>query len=61
MPPVVRAMLHIARDVECRGGSGDGPVYTGTVLVIGPMSTTWTARETVSDASSLSRRALHGS
>jgi hypothetical protein len=26
----------IASDVDCRGGSGDGPEYTGTVTVIGP-------------------------
>jgi hypothetical protein len=26
----------IASDVDCEGGSGDGPVYTGTVRVIGP-------------------------
>jgi hypothetical protein len=26
----------IASDVDCQGGSGDGPVYTGTVRVIGP-------------------------
>jgi hypothetical protein len=26
----------IASDVDCLGGSGDGPEYTGTVTVIGP-------------------------
>jgi hypothetical protein len=26
----------IASDVDCEGGSGNGPVYTGTVRVIGP-------------------------
>jgi hypothetical protein len=26
----------IASDVDCQGGSGDGPVYTGRVNVIGP-------------------------
>jgi hypothetical protein len=26
----------VASDVDCLGGSGDGPVYTGTVRVIGP-------------------------
>jgi hypothetical protein len=25
----------IASDVDCEGGSGNGPVYTGTVQVIG--------------------------
>jgi hypothetical protein len=25
-----------ASDVDCAGGSGDGPEYTGTVSVIGP-------------------------
>jgi hypothetical protein len=28
--------LPIVSDVDCVGGSGDGPVYTGTVNVIGP-------------------------
>ena len=26
----------VASDVDCRGGSGDGPVYVGQVKVIGP-------------------------
>ncbi|HSK56346.1 MAG TPA: hypothetical protein VK908_13895 [Jiangellales bacterium] len=26
----------IASDVDCEGGSGDGPLYTGRVRVIGP-------------------------
>ncbi|HET6755549.1 MAG TPA: hypothetical protein VFH23_16540 [Jiangellaceae bacterium] len=28
--------MPIASDVDCLGGSGDGPAYTGTVRVIGP-------------------------
>jgi hypothetical protein len=28
--------VHIASDVDCEGGSGNGPVYTGRVRVIGP-------------------------
>jgi hypothetical protein len=28
--------LPIVSDVDCEGGSGNGPVYTGTVRVIGP-------------------------
>jgi hypothetical protein len=26
----------VASDVDCSGGSGDGPAYTGPVSVIGP-------------------------
>jgi hypothetical protein len=25
-----------ASDVDCEGGSGNGPAYTGTVQVVGP-------------------------
>ncbi|MFI2473493.1 hypothetical protein [Nocardia xishanensis] len=28
--------LPIVSDVDCEGGSGNGPVYTGRVQVIGP-------------------------
>ncbi|WP_278265481.1 hypothetical protein [Nocardia sp. AG03] len=28
--------LPIVSDVDCEGGSGNGPVYTGPVRVIGP-------------------------
>ncbi|MBC7304368.1 MAG: excalibur calcium-binding domain-containing protein [Nocardia sp.] len=28
--------LPIVSDVDCEGGSGNGPVYTGRVTVIGP-------------------------
>ncbi|MFC6012981.1 hypothetical protein [Nocardia lasii] len=28
--------LPIVSDVDCEGGSGNGPVYTGRVRVIGP-------------------------
>ncbi|MEU4599964.1 hypothetical protein [Nocardia sp. NPDC023988] len=28
--------LPIVSDVDCEGGSGNGPVYTGKVKVIGP-------------------------
>ncbi|MCP9624842.1 Uncharacterised protein [Nocardia otitidiscaviarum] len=28
--------LPITSDVDCEGGSGNGPVYTGRVRVIGP-------------------------
>lgn len=30
-----RPCLHPASDYDCRGGSGDGPRYTGTVRVTG--------------------------
>lgn len=30
-----RPCLHPASDYDCRGGSGDGPKYTGTVRVTG--------------------------
>ncbi len=29
----------MASDVDCAGGSGNGPAYTGMVSVIGPTST----------------------
>ncbi|MFC4372658.1 hypothetical protein ACFO5K_00990 [Nocardia halotolerans] len=28
--------MPITSDVDCEGGSGDGPVYVGRVRVIGP-------------------------
>ncbi|MFI1240726.1 hypothetical protein [Nocardia salmonicida] len=28
--------LPVVSDVDCEGGSGNGPVYTGRVTVIGP-------------------------
>jgi hypothetical protein len=34
--PSYEPCVPIASDVDCEGGSGDGPVYTGRVRVIGP-------------------------
>ncbi|WP_067859199.1 hypothetical protein [Nocardia shimofusensis] len=34
--PSYTPCLPITSDVDCAGGSGNGPVYTGRVTVIGP-------------------------
>jgi hypothetical protein len=34
--PSYTPCVEIASDVDCEGGSGDGPGYTGRVLIIGP-------------------------
>ena len=34
--PSYEPCVPIASDVDCEGGSGNGPVYTGSVRVIGP-------------------------
>ncbi len=33
--PNYSGCVPIASDVDCQGGSGNGPAYTGTVQVIG--------------------------
>lgn len=35
-PPAPRTCVPYASDVDCIGGSGNGPAYTGPVRVIGP-------------------------
>jgi hypothetical protein len=34
--PSYTGCVPMASDVDCRGGSGDGPAYTGQVNVVGP-------------------------
>jgi hypothetical protein len=35
-PPSYDPCVPIASDVDCEGGSGNGPLYTGIVRVMGP-------------------------